>query len=67
MKKHSFRLVEWPRRIWQSLVRTTRRSHDPFLVYNMALFNYGGGMEPTSSESLAPDDISHQSIVFVEI
>jgi hypothetical protein len=43
MKKHSFRLVEWPRRIWQSLVRTTRRSHDPFLVYSMVSFNYGGG------------------------
>jgi len=43
MRKHSIRLVEWPRWIWQSLVWTPRRSHDPFLVYNMALFNYGGG------------------------
>ena len=43
MKKHSFRLVEWPRWIWQSLVRTAYRNHDPFLVYSMASFNYGGG------------------------
>jgi hypothetical protein len=43
MKKHSIRIVEWPRWIWQSLVRKPRRSHDWFLVYNMASFNYGGG------------------------
>jgi hypothetical protein len=43
MKKNSIRLVEWPRWIWKSLVRMSRRNHDPFLVYSMASFNYGGG------------------------
>jgi hypothetical protein len=43
MKKHCVRLVEWPRCIWHSLVRRARRNHDPFLVYSMASFNYGGG------------------------
>jgi hypothetical protein len=43
MKKHGIRIVEWPRWIWQSLVSTSHRNHDPFLVYSMASFNFGGG------------------------
>ena len=29
--------------VWRSLLRTTYRKHDPFLVYSMASFNSGGG------------------------
>jgi hypothetical protein len=43
MKKCCIRLVERLRRKWQSLVRAAKRNHDPFLVYSMASFNFGGG------------------------
>jgi hypothetical protein len=43
MKKRCIRPVERLRRTWRSLVRATSRKHDPFLVYSMASFNFGGG------------------------
>jgi len=43
MKKRFLRSVERLRRTWQSLVRAAKRNHDPFLVYSMASFNFGGG------------------------
>ena len=43
MKKQCIRFVEWLRDTWQSLGRTSRRNHDPLLVYSMASFNFDGG------------------------
>jgi hypothetical protein len=43
MKKRYIRAVEWLRHSWRSLIRTASRTHDPFLVYSMASFNFGGG------------------------
>jgi hypothetical protein len=43
MKKRCIRSVERLRYAWLSLVRATSRNHDPFLVYSMASFNFGGG------------------------
>jgi hypothetical protein len=43
MKKRCIRLVERLRHILRSLVKTANRDHDPFLVYSMASFNFGGG------------------------
>src|SRR5207248_10836651 len=43
MKTHCIRLVERLRHAWRSLVRAANRNHNPFLVYNMASFNFGGG------------------------
>src|SRR5437773_365937 len=43
MKTPCIRLGERLRHAWRSLVRATNRNHDPFLVYSMASFNFGGG------------------------
>jgi hypothetical protein len=43
MKKRIIQLLEWPHHAWRSVFGTTRRKHDPFLVYNMAAFNFEGG------------------------
>jgi hypothetical protein len=43
MKKRCIRQVERLRYNWRLLVRATSRGHDPFLVYSMASFNFGGG------------------------
>jgi hypothetical protein len=43
MKKRCIRPVDRLRRTWRSLVRAANRNHDPFLVYSMASFNFGGG------------------------
>ena len=43
MKKYCIRLVERLRGTWRSLVGAGSRNHDPFLVYSMASFNFGGG------------------------
>jgi hypothetical protein len=43
MKTHCIKFVERLRHIWGSLARPSRRKHDPFLVYGMASFNFGGG------------------------
>jgi hypothetical protein len=43
MKKRYTKAVEPLRYTWRLLVRTANRKHDPFLVYSMASFNFGGG------------------------
>jgi len=43
MKKRCIKPVQQLRSIWRSLVKSASRNHDPFLVYNMASFNFGGG------------------------
>jgi len=43
MKKHCVTTFDWLRYIWRSVIRTATRNHDPFLVYSMASFNFGGG------------------------
>jgi len=43
MKKHCITPVEWLRDTWRLLLGAASRKHDPFLVYSMASFNFGGG------------------------
>jgi hypothetical protein len=43
MKKRCIKLAERLRHVWRSLLRKTSRNHDPFLVYSMTSFNFGGG------------------------
>jgi hypothetical protein len=43
MKRHCIRIVERLRYTWRSLIKAASRNHDPFLVYSMASFNFGGG------------------------
>jgi hypothetical protein len=43
MKKHCINLFERVRDAWRSLLKATRRNHDPLLVQSMASFNFGGG------------------------
>jgi hypothetical protein len=43
MKKHFIDLFERLRDAWRSLLKVTRRNHDPLLVQSMASFNFGGG------------------------
>jgi hypothetical protein len=43
MKKTLHHSVEWLRYTWRSFARTGSRNHDPFLVFSMASFNFGGG------------------------
>jgi hypothetical protein len=43
MKKVCIRPFELLGCAWRSLVRSSYRNHDPFLVYSMASFNFGGG------------------------
>jgi hypothetical protein len=42
MKKRCIKPVQQLCYTWRSLVRASR-DHDPFLVYSMASFNFGGG------------------------
>jgi hypothetical protein len=30
---------------WRDVFRRRRRMHDPMLVFNMSIFNFGGGWE----------------------
>jgi len=43
MKKRCIGPVEFVRRSWRSFICATSRNHDPFLVFSMASFNFGGG------------------------
>jgi hypothetical protein len=43
MKKTLHHSAKWLRYTWRSLARTGSRNHDPFLVYSMVSFNFGGG------------------------
>jgi len=43
MKKLCIKIIERLRYAWRSLGGAPRRNHDPFLVHNMAYFNFGGG------------------------
>jgi hypothetical protein len=43
MKKICITLFERLRYAWWSLTSAPSRKHDPFLVHNMAYFNFGGG------------------------
>ena len=43
MNKRRIRSVGRLRYIWDSLARAAHRKHDPFLVYSIASFNFGGG------------------------
>jgi len=43
MNKRRIRPVGRLRYIWGLFARAARRNHDPFLVYSMASFNFGGG------------------------
>jgi hypothetical protein len=43
MKTRCIKPVQQLRYSWRSLVRAASRNHDPFLVYSMASFNFGGG------------------------
>ena len=43
MKKLRMKPVDLLRYVWRSLLPPTNRRHDPFLVFSMASFNYGGG------------------------
>jgi hypothetical protein len=43
MKKRCIKPVQQLRYTWRSLARAASRNHDPFLVYSMASFNFGGG------------------------
>jgi hypothetical protein len=43
MNKRRIRPVGRLRYIWGSFARAARRNHDPFLVFSMASFNFGGG------------------------
>jgi hypothetical protein len=42
-EKRCIKPVQRLRYRWRSLVRAASRNHDPFLVYSMASFNFGGG------------------------
>jgi hypothetical protein len=43
MNKHCITPAGRLRYIWRSFVRAAKRNHDPFLVYSIASFNFGGG------------------------
>jgi hypothetical protein len=43
MNKRRTRPVGRLRYIWGWFASAARRNHDPFLVYSMASFNFGGG------------------------
>jgi hypothetical protein len=45
MKKHCITPVEWLGDTWRLLLGAASRKHDPFLVFSMASFNFGGGVE----------------------
>ena len=63
MKERCIRQVEQLRYTWRSLVRAGSRNHDPFLVYSMASFNFGGGSEGAPSESFPPEYMIAKSTV----
>jgi hypothetical protein len=43
MKTRCIRLIDRLGYAWRSRVTAANRNHDPFLVYSMASFNFGGG------------------------
>jgi len=65
MKKRCMRPVERLRSTWRSLVRTARRKHDPFLVYSMASFNFGGGWRTPSKGLPQKRMIARATIVLI--
>jgi hypothetical protein len=62
MKKRFIRLFERVRYAWRSLVKTTGRKHDPFLVSSMASFNFDGGWRELLLKS-SPKHMPAQSTI----
>jgi hypothetical protein len=66
MKTLCINLFESLRDTWRSLLRATRRNHDPLLVQSMASFNFGGGWRELRLKISSRHMPSESTIVLVD-